>query len=672
MSLALAMSFVPQYAVLPSFMGLDAIAVSPRVPYDGTQAISPAAGVTGMAGTFTPPPSAVEASLNYATVALWSYTAAAPFCGYASAAAFVAEFTSRGIPIQGTTNTSPANGTTGPFMVDAAGYTYQAGNTSPRPALNSGSLEPPLSRGTTANGFAPANSRVTRTEKLRLLDEDIAAGVFSIQFDDPRHVPSFIHWAGITPDYDINGQGCDFSPTAMTGFTAWLEANTTPEERTAVGLPSSTSGFDFLVWLKANKPAIMHSPNQVDGTLVDNYLFRTSVAADANLRAIFVLFGRFARDDHQQYIQAMKTRMAGRPMSHNFYMGTPLENMSWHTRRGALATTWDFAMSEIAPPFWYDLSPHTIGSPDWLTARLDHVGMRSKILATHDMVGQRGFIEAKPTSLTEAPPRVLVQVLRQSMVDTYARGAVPVAPYENRMSTEGNGRQGVDIEGYRYWPDRKDYLDVLLFGRASGAYLVGYEKLAVVHVAVHSDSYPNDQGATQEPRFVAMSKRFAELERRDIPYWLMPVGSATGLMPTDPVRSVEVSAPLILRIQPDVEYFAHMGRLSGNNCRGWSISALEEAQQYSPVRSLNPYVRAIARYNAAAGRVSVHLVNYAMNTDGTPKPETTILRWNRRYGSPVSVANVVRLGEAPGTVDLSRGFGQVSVREYAIVNFAVA
>lgn len=670
MTLALALTFVPSYAVLPAYMGLDAIAISPRFPRNGFLSAGPASGITGVAGRIIPPRSVVEAQQIGATVALWCYTDLASSNGYASAAQFVAEFQAAGIPIQTTTNNQPTDLDIGPFCKDAGGTDWKGGVVPNRPALNIGSPSPALSRIELGNSFGPAADAGTKTAKLSTLAAQRAiSGIFGVQYDDPRATASFAGSMGITSTYDTSGQGCDFSPSALTGFTAWLEANTTSAERIAVGLPSSTSGFDFLVWLRANKAAIMFSPNQVDPAAVDNHLFRTSVSADQSLRVIYLRWmGRFLREDHIAHFAGVKAQ--GGLLSLNFYEGTPSEQMSWPVRRAGTAGLWDFAVSEIAGNYWADLSPHAVGSAAYFDVRMIHAGKHSLTMATHDMCGLRGFIENKPTSLTGAPPRVVVQTLRQSMIDIIARGGVSIAPLDIFMGIESGNRQGVDIEGYRYWAEQSSYVDIFSFVRANRTAIAGHEKLAVVHVAMHGDSFPFQDGGSAA-RYTTICGRLGALDLAGVPYHILPLGAATGVMPVEPKISVLTTAPLILRVQPRDEYFAQLGSLSGNNCREWSASAIREAQQYSPCRSTNPYVRAHARYNAATRRMSVHLVNYQVNSNGTPKSETTILRWNPAFGTPTGPVTVTRLGEAAGTVDLSQGFAQVTLREYAIVNFAV-
>lgn len=666
----LAQAFMPALTAVPAYLDRDCIAVSPRFPRNGSSAAGPASGITGAAGTIVPQRSVAEAQAWGATVAVWSYTDIAGSYGYASPAAFVGEFTAAGIPIQGTTNASAVDDILGPFAYDAGGSQWKTGAAPNRPALTVGQPSPLASRVPLSISYLPAADQTnTRTPKLAKIATQMAAGCFGLHFDDPRGSASNAGWRGIGPGYDLASQGCEFSTTGIAGFTAWLTANTTSAERIAVGLPSSMAGFDYLAWLKANRASIMFSPNQVDGAAVDNYLFRTSISNDEALRVSYLRWmGSFLRDDHLTYLAQIRAQIGTVPLSHNFYAASPMEYASWHVRRPG--HPWTFAISEMPPNYWSDVSAYAVNSSAFFDARMLHVGMRSLTMASHDMAGQLALVENKPTAPNAAPARVLKQMLRQSMVDTAARGGVPVAPYDVFLSTGGSKSQGVDVDGYRFWGAVADYGDIPQFLRANGALLRGYEKMAVVHLAVHGDSFPFHEGS-QATRYDALCARIAELEKRDVAYHLLPVGAADGLLPLDPVRAVETAAPIIIRLQDDADYYGHLGRLSASNCRRWSTAAADEAMAYSPVRSLNPYVRATARYNAAAGRVSVHLCNYALNADGTPKPQTTIVRWNADFGA-AGVASVVRLGEAPGTVDLSRGYGQVTLREYAILNFAVA
>lgn len=667
MSKTLALSFLPTYAPLPSFLSQGAVPISPRFPRNGTSAAFPASGITGLAGTITPERSAVEAQAWGATVALWSYTDLAASWGYASPAAFVGEFTAAGIPIQGTTNTRSVSPSTGPFMQDAGGSNWSAGSNPDRPALNSGVQNPLKSRIPVTIDYMPAaDVGGTHDPKLSAIATQMAAGCFGLHMDDPRGGMAYAGWRGIAPSYDITSQGADFSPTARAGFTGWLGANTSAAERTAVGLPSNLSGFDILTWLTTNKASIMFGANQQNPSAVDNFLFRTGISNDESLRTIILRWmGRFLRDDHAAYVQKVRTQLAGAPLSLNFWQASPSEYLSWMTR--TTPKLWDFAVAETAPPNWAQLSPHTVGSPNFMTARALQCAAQHVNAVTCDWVGLRAFFEHKPTALNQAPPRVVVQLLRQSIMQSVMEGHTPVIPIDVFMTTNGGDYdQGVTVDGYRFWGGRADYKDCFDFVRANRALLEGYEKMATVHVAFHTDSFPFHSG-TQSSRWNAVMQRLAQLWLADVDYHILPVGAADGLLPTDPVRSVETAAPLIIRVQDDVDYYAHLGRLAGTSCRRWRSDVVTEAMRYSPVRSSNPHVRATARVNPLTGRVAVHLHNYAINADGTPLEQTTTLTY--RWGTPAS-AQVVRLGQSGGTATFS-GAGEttLTVREYAILSF---
>lgn len=671
MSLTLALAFAPQYAALPPYLAaLSAVPISPRFPRAGGTTNGMVIGTNGTSTTHTPVRSVIEAQQWGATVAEWCYTDLAASYGYASPAALVSEFSAAGIPIQGTTNTRAANPSTGAFMQDAGGSNWSAGSNPDRPLVGGLAQSPAKSRiGITIDYMPAADAAGTQAPKLASIATQMAAGCFGLHMDDPRGGAAYSGWRGITSPYDITSQGCDFSPTARAGFTAWLSANTTAAERTAVGLPSSLAGFDILAWLTTNRASLMFTPGQDNPAAVDNYRFRIGISADESLRTILLRWlNRFLRDDHAAYVQQVRLQLAGAPLSLNFWSASPTEYLSWHTRRAP--RLFDFAVAETAPPYWSEVSGNTVGSPAFHAAREAQNARQHLNATTCDAVGLRAFFEHKPTSLTDAPARVVVQMMRQSIMQTVMEGASPVVPIDVFMTTSDDLSQGVSVDGYRYWGSVADYGNCFAFIRANAPSLDGYVKLATVHLLAHSDSWPFHSGS-QATRFGSLMQRLAELWRRDVDYhWLM-VGAADGLLPADPPRGVETTAPLIIRVQDDTDYYAHLGRMGAPNARRWSTAAAAEAMEYSPVRSLSPWVRATARYNPTAGRVSVHLHNYRMNSDGTPRPETTVVRWNRAFGTP-GVASVTRLGEAPGTVDLSRGFGQVTLREYAILNFAVA
>lgn len=682
MSLSLAQSFAPVYAALPPYLLQDAVAISPRFPRDGTAFGKGGQSIgTSGADTYTPERSVVEAQAWGATVALWSYTNRASSLGYASEAAFIAEFAAAGIPIQGTANTSAVNDVTGPFARDLGGSDWSPGSAGARPALVSGQQNPLNSRINISVSLMPASDSGTRTAKAAGAAAAVAAGCFAVHMDDPRAQAGYSGWRGITQSYDLTSQGADFSPSARAGFTAWLAANTTSSERTAIGLPSSTAGFDIETWLRANYPSVIYGPGQVVADAIDNYLFRTALTNNSALRTVILgYYNRFLRDEQAAFTAQIRAALNGAPFSSNFWQASPCEFVSGYTRRPAL---FDFAVAETAPDYWGDLLPHAIGSAAWYAVRDVQAARRHMNAVTYDMTGLRAFVEHKPTALqpttpggsgfpvalaSAAPPRMVVQMLRQSIMQSVAEGASPVVPVDVFMTINDSKSQGVQTDGYRFWGQRADYKSCFDFIRANGSLLRGYAKCATVHLAVHNDSFPFQDG-TSGARYQALLERLAELWRRDVDYHWMPVGAADGLLPQQPQRSVETSAPIVIRLQDDVDFSGALGRLAGPRCRGWSARAADEAMGYSPMRSTNPNVRALARYNATERRVSVHLVNYAVNADGTPSPQTTTLLWN--WGG-AGTATVTRLGESGGTVDLSSGAASVTLTEYAIVNFAVA
>jgi hypothetical protein len=279
----------------------------------------------------------------------------------------------------------------------------------------------------------------------------------------------------------------------------------------------------------------------------------------------------------------------------------------------------------------------------------------------------RAFFEHKPTALNQAPARVVVQLMRQSIMQSVMEGHTPVIPIDVFMTiNDGEFDQGVSVDGYRYWGGREDFKDCFDFLRSNRALIEGYEKMATVHVAFHTDSFPFHSGS-QATRWSRVIERLAQLWLADVDYHILPVGASDGLLPTDPVRAVETSAPLIIRVQDDDDYYAHLGRLAGTKCRRWRNQVVTEAMRFSPVRSSNPNVWATARINPATGRVAVHLHNYAVNSDGTPLEQTTTLTY--RWGAPAS-ANVVRLGQSPGTAVFNgNGEATVTLSEYAIAEF---
>lgn len=665
MSIALAMAFAPVYAAPPASIYHGCTPISPRFPMPGGTTNGLTVGTNGSTTTYVPIRSAIEAQQWGATVAVWSYIDRAQALGYSSAAQLVGEFAAAGIPMQATTNAQPADTSAGPFALDIAGYEFKQSVASPRPAP----LTSPTAtgRGTVNIPWMPANSSTARTAKLAQIATQTAAGATLLHMDDPRGVVSLAGFNAHIPQRDLTSQTADFSSTALAGFPAWLTANTTSAQRTAVGLPSDPTGLNLLDWLEANHASVMHSAGQTNPLLVDAYLFRVSVSSNPSLRTVMRFYSEYLQDDQTAWLQTVKST-AGVPLSLNLYAASPLAYMSWTVRQPT--QLFDFAISEVPPPYWTPLSAHTIGSLNWMAVRWTQCAEQHAQMAMADRAGLLCLCEHKPTAPSVAPARVVKQLLRQSIMQTVMEGHIPVVPIDVFMTTGDPRDQGVTTDLYRFWGSVADYGDLFAFIRANAHLLQGYDKLATVHLAGHNDSYPfRDGDAAAVARYDAISARLAELWLRDVPYHWLTVGEPTGTLPEVPPTLAETRAPLIIQVQEPGEYMSYTGRLSGPRCRRWSTQAANEAMGYSPVRSVSPYVRATARYNASARRVSVHLHNYAVNTDGTPAPQTTTLLWN--WGG-AGTAVVTRMGESGGTVDLSSGSASVSLTEYAIVNFAVA
>lgn len=663
-NLSVASSLAPVYAATPAYIKRSAVPFSPRFPMPGGTTNGLTIGTNGTSTTYTPIRSALEAQAWGATVAVWSYTDRAASLGFASPAAFIAEFTAIGVPIQATTNSSAVSDAVGPFAKDIAGYDFSPSGASPRPAPLTG---PNINRAATTISWAPANDAAgTKTPKLATITAQIAAGASMLHQDDPRGLAALCGFRGNLSGNDITSQAADFSATAIAGFPAWLSANTTSAQRTAVGLPSDPTGLDIKAWLDTNYNSIMHSPGQSNPLLVDGYLMRTSISANENLRTILLKwYAQYLRDDQYDYLQDVKTT-AGVPLSCNLYAASPMDFMTWIGRK--TPQVWDFAISEVPPPYWSQISGNTVGSAAWMLTRWAQTAAQHMQMMMADWCGLLCLCEHKPTAPNTAPARVVTQLMRQSIMQTVMEGHVPVVPADIFMTTGDARDQGVSVDGYRWWGSTANFGDLFAFIKAQASLIDSYEKLATVHVAVCNDSWPFSEGGSAT-RYDAMCARLGELWRRDVDYHFLPVGEAAGSLPEAPNRTRETTAPIIIRVQDDADYMSYLGRLAGPKFRRWSTAAADEAMGHSPVRSTNVNVRAMARYNAAAGRISVHLHNYAVNSDGTPLAQTTTLLWN--WGG-AGVATVTRLGESATTVDLSSGSAQVSLTEYAIVNFAVA
>lgn len=668
MSLALALALLPAYATFPGWRA-SMTGISTRFPFDGVSPSLPASGITGLAGTITPRRSAAEVAAWGADSVWWTYAELAPIRGFPSSAAYIAELRAAGATtVQVTTNTSSPSIALGPHAKDLAGTDWSAGSNPPRPTLASGSY--PVGQEyqrvpITVTMMRWSDQAGTINPKLAIVAGQLSEGGASVQLDDPRGAVGSAGFRGPVLFYDLAPQGVDFSDTAIAAFAVWLGANTTVAERTALGLPSSTAGFDVKAWLVANYPASVNNGNQVVPSAIDQYLWRTGVSANAVQREVFLgLYNRYQRAASTDYIAQLRAALGSAPLTGNFWQGSPLEFISGQFRKGLF----NGAIAETAPPYWANISAHAIGSTAWQDARYLQIARQRMNARTYDLCGLRALVEHKPTSLKDAPPRVLRQIMRQSCLQSVSEGTSPMPPIDVFMSVNDSTSQGVDVDGYRFWGSVADYGDIWTFIRANAGALDGYEKLALVHLAAHNGTFPFQDGSGAV-RYQAVLARLAQLLLRDADYHWLTVGEEGGMLPQDPAPLAMSAAPLIIRVQDDSDYYTHLGVLSRGQCRQWSRAAADEAMDYSPVRSLSPWVRATARYSPTAGRVSVHLHNHRINSDGTPRPETTIVRWNRAFGTPVGSATVTRLGEAPGTVQVAPGYWQVTLREFAIVNF---
>lgn len=671
-----ALLFRPAY--VPNAWGLTRTSrvMSSRFPFVGGTTSSLTIGTNGTSTTYVPIRTALELAAWDATHDAWCYADRAVAQGYASIKEFVDEVRAVGCRLQGTTNSAAIDETNGPFAIDLCGYPFESiffqTNISPRPALLSGVPRDPLLNRQDTPSYGPVYNTTHWDGKAAAVAAQVAAGCTALQHDDPRAAAGFAGFTADRLENDLTSQICDYSTTALAGFPAWLSANTTAAQRTACGLPSDPTGLNYKDFLVANFESFLKSgPGgnlQVDPSALDGHLFRTSVRTNANLRTHQAYYASYMRKATADQIRDRANR-AGVPMSLNMYAASPQDYMLWVGRMNPQPVT--FVVTEIPPPYWDQISAYTVGSSDFHNARWLQCGRQSCQIAMSDMVGLFSVYEIKPTAPNQAPPRVLKQILRHSQMQTFAEGHLPIFPTDVYLANAGTRDQGTDVYNYRFWGAVADYKDVWDFITQNAQYVEGYEKLAAVHVVCSSSSFPFYEGAT-EAKFDALSARFGELFRRDIGFHMMVVGNNPGAPDEPPNRFVEANAPIIIRLQDDKDYGNYMGSVSGPKYRGWGAASLDEAMNYIPVRSTNETVRAFARYNAQAGRVSIHLINYGMNADGTPKPQTTTLIWNRAFGTPAGHATVVRQNEAAGTVDLSRGFGQISLLESAIVNFAVA
>lgn len=667
MSIATAVSLAPSFVPAPAWWRQSLVPISTRFPRDGVSAAFPASGTSGRAGTIVPLRTDLEVAQWGADINVWVYINR-PQGAALSGAAFVASMTAIGVPVVGVQNHAAISDSVGPFAKSLSGGEFKAASTEDRPLLVSGLPQvPTAARVPISVSVHPTSDAVgTIGPKIAADLADVAAGCVSMHIDDPRSTATFCGSPSITPSWDMVGQGADFSATAVAGFSAWLMANTTDTERSAVGLTGWSGASDIVAWLRSNHPTAVYSnpPSlQVNATAIDTYIFRTTVSNVPALRTIFVKwFARYLRDAETEYQQTRKAAL-GVPVSCNFWQATPMEYVNWIARRGL----WDFVMSETEPPAWSEFGGAAVGSDAFNSARMWQQARQQMNASVCDSLGLRCLFEHKPTAPNTAPARVVKQVMRQSIMQTVADGHVPVIPIEVYLTVNSTPDQGTDVDGYRWWGSPADYKDCFDFIRASSSLVDGYEKLAQVILVAHHDSFPFKDG-TGASRFSTLLLRLGELYKRDVAYHWSMVGDPDNLLPATPSRLTETTAPMQIRIQDDNDYSTMLGRLALGRSVPWSLRAADAAGGFSPVRSTSPYVRATARYNASAGRVSVHLHNYALNADGTPAPQTTTMLWN--WGG-AGVATVTRLGESAGTVDLSRGSAQITLTEYAIVNFAV-
>lgn len=662
-------AFTPvKVGTVPTYVKRSAVAISPRFPRDGVMAATPASGTTGSAGTIIPERSAVEAQAWGATLALWSYTDTAVAQGYASQAAFIAEFAAAGIPIGGSTNTRAASPSTGPFQQDLSGSNWSAGSNPLRPILISGTPQNPLyQRIATTIDYMPAgDSTVTWPAKSAIVAAQVADGTSAVHLDDPRGPTAYAGALGILSGWDITSQGCDFSATAISGFTTWLGANTTSGQRAALGLPASLTGFSIKTWLTTTYPAFCYGAGQVDPAAVDNYLFRTSISSSTTLRTVLLNWlNRYLQDDHATFVAAIKAA-SGVPLSFNFWNAAPSNYISWHAERGLF----DYAIAETAPAYWEDYVGTTVGSAEWLAVRLKHAARNKLNASTCDLYGLRAFFEHKPTAPNAAPAGVLVRMLRQTLLQTVADGYMPVVPIDVFMTTNDEKSQGVNVDGYRFWGGRSDYKTVFDFIKRIAPVIDDYEHIGSVGVFVASDSFPFHSGGSAAA-FARVIDRLAELMKRDIGYHLIPVCDASGSKDRKPSLAQEAGLLGFLRVQDDADYFTDAGRLQQSNSYPASDAAYRKLSGLAICTSSDPFVRCTVRRNAATGRVAIHLLNFATTAAGDVVSKSTTLRFSQIYGA-VSAGTVYRIDGADEDASFVNNSITITVGEYAVIDCAVA
>ena len=595
-------------------------------------------GITGVAAPIysLPRASIAEAQAWGADALIWNYINRS-----GDPATWINSVKEAGLEYGGVINTSPSPGGTinaqtflaAETCYDWGGNAWSAASQPLRPA----NYDRIVSSGGLIDSASSDWRRTTQYQRIRshiafgsLCDSEMAGykvqeaiqfrdfGAQHLQVDDPRDFAAMI-------TQTVTGT------RMMLAFKAWLLANTSSTERTAVGIPT-TIPDDLVAWAKADGVLgaffLNSSPSSVVSTTPDAYIAKNQVylnRANSALVQIFdVWYGRFMRETINGVYASIRASCPDVAISGNMWQLTPMSFINW------TASSWDYATFEVGP------APYNAGTPyDMATRMLEVVRYHYVAALSLDALGLFGVVESKPLAPNAADRQLVVSRLRQDIAVSYALGMSAMCPWDVYMAQT----QGVHADGYRYMDAPELYADLYGYVRANRDIFDGYVSAPQVGFLVNSDTYPFNEGGGVYPDVATLGESglnavnaiMLKAMQRAVPATFVMSGSGW-------VNRAGVSAlPRLVAIQPPSHYALQSEKLT--DARAVTASSMTEADwdalqhQYSPVEVTGAEnVMAFLRYNPVNDSAVVHLVNYNLTGAYNHDPKTVLVRLKPQGG----------------------------------------
>lgn len=581
------MSLASATAVLPVVSAVaparSSVVLCSRVPRNAGDVI--AHGGTSGTGSYTLPRNSLNEALAWGAGHIaWCY-----FDG--SSSADVASWIAAGIKVHGAINTSPSSPGVTVLPTDWAGNAWSQGSHPTRPSpFNSG-----YQRFQAWIDFATTCDLAERARKVSQVQTYAAMGVTSVQVDDPRDMMPWI------------AQSVTHAQMA-TGFRAWLLANTTIAERTAVALPS-TLPADLVAWLTTDVTCPWYSwfhtgldvPAQIDVLAGCRRVYQLVLEPDFRPYQIFnVWYGRYIRESVLATYAEIKTT-TGLPLSGNMAWADPAKEKIW------TSPAFDWALFETNnPPYPYVLADRlTQIAEDWIS------------ILSLDSKGKLGVAHWVPISPLSSASALVVTVGRQTIAQYYAWGAVPTVPWDIYMQVQ----DGVDTDGYRFYANYSDYVDLYDFARSHSTLLDGFYAVPDIGLVVSSDQYPDVFNAPETAQYNAMVQRIKTL-------------MMAGLRPLLQMSATDWTTTTASKVMPYAISLtgAHAFRGTASSVDAWAekwdqANVTTISVRYARISvsgSGAGSVLAWPRYNPTTGKRVVHLTNYAVSGNTTTQASVTL------------------------------------------------